>query len=74
MTAEDAKNLKPAAELQGNMRKAMPAACKPNPSRLTVDVAPVRLTTGEPCPECGGFLVPESGCWVCLACGYSPCG
>ncbi len=23
------------------------------------------------CPECGGMLVPESGCWHCIHCGYS---
>jgi len=26
------------------------------------------------CPECGCFMVPESGCWVCMSCGYSSCG
>ena len=25
------------------------------------------------CPDCGGELVPESGCAVCHACGYSRC-
>jgi hypothetical protein len=37
---------------------------KPNASR----------TPGERCPECGGLLVPESGCWHCVHCGYSRCG
>lgn len=27
----------------------------------------------EPCPECGGFLIPESGCWRCVLCGYGRC-
>ena len=27
----------------------------------------------EPCPECGGLIVPESACWVCLCCGHSRC-
>lgn len=30
--------------------------------------------TGEKCPECGGKLVRESGCFVCKDCGYSKCG
>ena len=29
--------------------------------------------TGEPCPECGGKLVRESGCYSCKDCGYSKC-
>ena len=32
------------------------------------------IAKGEPCPECGGLLVPESGCWYCVHCGYSRCG
>lgn len=28
--------------------------------------------SGE-CPECGGRMVPDSGCEKCLRCGYSPC-
>lgn len=31
-------------------------------------------TPGEPCPECGNRLVPESGCWFCPSCGFSKCG
>ncbi|MCL2497096.1 MAG: vitamin B12-dependent ribonucleotide reductase [Symbiobacteriaceae bacterium] len=26
------------------------------------------------CPECGHELIPESGCWSCVNCGYSKCG
>jgi|GEM_PF-4604279 len=26
------------------------------------------------CPECGGRMVAQSGCYVCPACGYCPCG
>jgi len=29
---------------------------------------------GAACPECGGILVEESGCNVCVECGYSRCG
>ena len=25
------------------------------------------------CPDCGGTLEPESGCWVCRSCGFSKC-
>ncbi|MHB0884280.1 MAG: vitamin B12-dependent ribonucleotide reductase [Bacillota bacterium] len=26
------------------------------------------------CPDCGGLMVHESGCWHCTSCGYSKCG
>jgi len=29
--------------------------------------------TGERCPECGGHLVRESGCYTCKDCGFSKC-
>jgi len=25
------------------------------------------------CPECGGKLIPGSGCATCCECGWSPC-
>lgn len=25
---------------------------------------------GPPCSACGGFTIPESGCWVCM-CGWT---
>ncbi len=25
------------------------------------------------CEECGSAMKPESGCFVCPNCGYSPC-
>lgn len=28
---------------------------------------------GERCPQCGGDMVSEGGCWVCPACGYDKC-
>ena len=29
---------------------------------------------GSPCPECGGPLVPASGCIGCPRCGFGKCG
>jgi len=25
------------------------------------------------CPECGGLLVYQEGCFICPACGYTKC-
>lgn len=33
-----------------------------------------RLDRSETCPECGCFLIPESGCAYCPNCGHSRCG
>lgn len=29
---------------------------------------------GEGCEECGGRVVRSGGCYICISCGYSPCG
>jgi hypothetical protein len=29
---------------------------------------------GRACPECGSAMMKESGCWVCMSCGWSKCG
>jgi len=26
------------------------------------------------CPDCGGLMIPQGGCFFCPCCGYSPCG
>ena len=30
-------------------------------------------STGGACPDCGAFMTPESGCWLCRSCGHSHC-
>lgn len=29
---------------------------------------------GSPCPDCGSFTIRQSGCFVCMSCGWSSCG
>lgn len=29
---------------------------------------------GSPCPDCGSFTIKQSGCFVCISCGWSRCG
>lgn len=29
---------------------------------------------GQGCEECGGRVIRQNGCYVCIECGYSPCG
>lgn len=31
-------------------------------------------TDGQGCQECGGRVIRANGCYVCVECGYSPCG
>ena len=40
-------------------------------SKVTVSLNSVSV--GESCPDCGGGLIHESGCAVCVHCGYSRC-
>ena len=35
---------------------------------------PNGTTPTGPCPECGGPLVPASGCIGCPRCGFGKCG
>jgi ribonucleoside-diphosphate reductase alpha chain len=47
----------------------------PNPGRAQAAAAsssPLRDRT-DPCPECGGAMVQESGCATCVDCGFSRC-
>ena len=48
-----------------------------------VETAPVTKTDhgveqdqllAQTCPDCGGQIEYESGCYVCHGCGYSKCG
>ena len=36
-------------------------------------VAQQEQSTGGACPDCGAFMTPESGCWLCRSCGHSHC-
>ncbi len=38
----------------------------------TIDDGPVRNLAGQ-CPECGGLLAYQEGCFICSACGYTKC-
>ena len=47
----------------------------PTPGRAQAAAAsssPLRDRT-DPCPECGGAMVQESGCATCVDCGFSRC-
>ncbi|MBU5292509.1 hypothetical protein L0P54_00475 [Anaerosalibacter bizertensis] len=33
----------------------------------------IRRNNKNTCPECGSMMAPSGGCFVCPACGYSPC-
>lgn len=32
------------------------------------------ITNPHLCPECGGVLIKQGGCKVCMNCGYEVCG
>lgn len=53
--------------------EAPEAAVEAESGQTTCHEGPVS-NRREPCPECGGFLVRESGCCYCVECGYSRCG
>ena len=37
-----------------------------------VSSGPVKNLAGQ-CPECGGLLAYQEGCFICSACGYTKC-
>jgi hypothetical protein len=41
----------------------------PNPSHV-----PRPALQFSPCPDCGAGLVRQSGCLVCVQCGWAKCG
>ncbi len=59
-------------DLEDSGRKAGDIATEPKVrTSLATGATANRLRKqSEPCPECGGFMIPESGCWVCVSCGY----
>jgi ribonucleoside-diphosphate reductase alpha chain len=38
-----------------------------------IEVEPSQPVGQVPCPECGAEMKPDSGCFICTACGYSKC-
>ena len=36
------------------------------------DYGPLRNIAGQ-CPDCGGLLAYQEGCFICRACGYTKC-
>ncbi|MFH0768064.1 MAG: vitamin B12-dependent ribonucleotide reductase [Chloroflexota bacterium] len=45
---------------------------KPEPKEHAKDYGVARNIAGQ-CPECGGLLVYQEGCFICPACGYTKC-
>ena len=43
----------------------------PHPHPFPVPVPP---SPGTGCPDCGAGLVRQSGCLVCVQCGWARCG
>ena len=45
---------------------------KANPQAKTKAGGEVKNTAGQ-CPDCGGLLIFQEGCFICQACGYTKC-
>ncbi len=58
-----------------NHEKGMEEVKPISVSSLVQEAATYSLTMGkeERCPECGGVLIPGSGCFTCPRCSYSKC-
>jgi len=49
-----------------------PAIKHTQQSAKTIQIHPEDLT--RTCPDCGSkAVVPQSGCFICCDCGWSPC-
>ncbi|TET76894.1 MAG: vitamin B12-dependent ribonucleotide reductase [Dehalococcoidia bacterium] len=45
---------------------------KANPQAKTKAGGEIKNTAGQ-CPDCGGLLIFQEGCFICQACGYTKC-
>ncbi len=59
-----------ASVLEKYIKKAETASNSETPSK---NPEPVRGWAGQ-CPDCGGPLIYQEGCNICLACGFTKCG
>ena len=61
-----------ASVLEKQIKNGDDAAPVANPIAKTVSNGPVKNLAGQ-CPECGGLLAYQEGCFICSACGYTKC-
>jgi ribonucleoside-diphosphate reductase alpha chain len=54
--------------------RIIPAAGMTKAEKAVVKIARDGVAVDNACPECGGSINYESGCVVCIHCGYSKCG
>ena len=54
--------------------RIIPAAGMTKAEKAVVKIARDGVAVDNACPECGGSVNYESGCVVCIHCGYSKCG
>ena len=45
---------------------------KANHEEKSVETGPIKNIAGQ-CPDCGGILRYQEGCFICPACGYTKC-
>jgi ribonucleoside-diphosphate reductase alpha chain len=57
-----------------NDPRIIPAAGMTRAEKAVVKIARDGVAVDDACPECGGSINYESGCVVCIHCGYSKCG
>lgn len=69
------------ASMQGSRETAPPVVKssvaqreKPAKEKVTGKIVRTGVATENACPECGMPINHESGCVVCIHCGYSKCG
>ncbi len=61
-----------ASVLEKQIKSSDDAGPVANPIAKTVSSGPVKNLAGQ-CPECGGLLAYQEGCFICSACGYTKC-
>jgi ribonucleoside-diphosphate reductase alpha chain len=58
--------------IRGQSQTASSGSSHDEKTTAEIDSGPIRNIAGQ-CPDCGGLLRNQEGCFICPNCGYTKC-